>query len=347
MYPGQLTFDLLLGDVYRRLLSYPEQFREIVLANDPQGPVIVDEVQRLPELLNEIHWLIENKGYQFILSGSSPRKIIRRHVNLLGGRALRFELYPLSWCEIPQFDLVRAINHGLMPRHYDAENPQLLLSSYIGNYLESEIAAETRIRNVDVFARFLEKAAFSNGEIVNYTNIAADCRVSSPTVREYFQILVDTLLGDFVDPFRKKPKRRIVAAPKFYYFDIGIANALLKRSQLQPSSPQFGSAFEHFIYQELKAHRHYSTKSYTISYWRTSSGFEVDFILGDHQVAIEIKSTGNVTSRHLKGLNAFSEEYNVEKKIVVSLESAPRKVGNILILPWKDFLSRLWENQIM
>ncbi len=347
-YSTALYFDLLLSDVYRRLLNNPEQFRESVLTVNPRTPVIVDEIQKLPALLNEVHWLIENKKIQFILSGSTPRKILKQGVNLLGGRALRYQLYPLSFSEIPDFNLIKALNNGLLPRHYLAEDAGQLLDAYIGSYLEDEIVAETKIRNAETFSRFLNKAAFSNGEIINYTNIAADCGVSSPTIKEYFTILEDTLIGDFVPAFQKKPKRRTIAAPKFYFFDVGIVNTLLKRKSIEPGSINFGFAFEHFIFHELKTYSQYSGKKFPIHYWRTSSQFEVDFVLGDHEVAVEVKSTDNVNLKHTKGLNAFSDEYKMKSRIIVSLDPLPRTIGSgITVLPWREFLNRLWAGVII
>lgn len=345
---NSVYIDLLKSNEYRRYLNNPEQLRESLLLLEPNDPIIIDEIQKLPQLLNEVHWLIENKGYQFVLSGSSPRKLLRSGNNLLGGRALRYELYPLSYSEIPDFNLVRAINQGLMPRHYLSNNFRSLIDAYLGSYLEDEIVAESRIRNVDVFSRFLEKASFSNGEMINYTNIATDCGVSSNTVKEYYGILKDTLLGNFIEPFQKKPKRRTVGTPKFYLFDIGIANFLLKRRDIAEGSPEFGASFEHFIYHELKTYSHYSGKNYPIYFWRTTSQLEVDFILGDHQVAIEVKSTDNVQVKHTKGLKAFQEEYAVEKKIVVSLDTLPRLLENgIQALPWNLFLDKLWSGEII
>jgi predicted AAA+ superfamily ATPase len=347
-YPQSLVFDLLLSDLHRRLLNNPEQFREIVLASNPQSPVIVDEIQKLPMLLDEIHWLIENKKYQFILSGSTPRKIIKQGVNLLGGRALRYELYPLSFAELPDFKLIKALNNGLLPRHYLSDDVDHMVEAYIGNYLEDEIIAETKIRNAETFSKFLTKAAFSNGEIINYTNIATDCGVSSPTIREYFNILDETLIGNFVPAFQKKPKRRTVSAPKFYFFDVGIVNALLKRKPIQQGSVNFGFAFEHFIFHELKTYSQYSGKKYPIHYWRTSSQFEVDFVLGDHEIAVEVKSTENVNSKHTKGMLAFAEEYKLKKKIIVSQDNLPRNLDNgILVLPWQEFLNRLWAGEVI
>jgi len=346
-FPGHLYIDLLLSDVYERFSRKPELLREIVLAYKGPLPIIIDEIQRIPPLLNEIHWLITNHQTYFILSGSSPRKVLRSGANLLGGRAIRYELYPLISDEIPDFDLLRALNHGLLPRIYDASNPEKLLSAYIGSYLQDEIVAEAKIRNFPAFNRFLEVAAFSNGETINYSNIAADCGVSSPTIKEYFQILEDTLIGRFLPSFQKKPKRRVVQSPRFYFFDVGIANYLLKRKNIELQTENFGKAFEHFIYHELYAHSHYSDIHYPISYWRTSSGTEVDFILGDHDVAIEIKATNQVTNRHLKGLQSFADEYATGRLILVSTDPYPRKVGNCEILPWQSFLEMLWNGEII
>ncbi len=347
LFPNSLWFDLLLSDVFERLQRDPSQLREIALAAHVNTPIVIDEIQRIPELLNEIHWLIENKNIQFILSGSSPRKIIRSGANLLGGRALRYELFPLVSSEIPDFELLKALNNGLLPRHYLSKNPKKLISAYIGSYLRDEIMAEAKIRNISSFSRFLEVAAFSNGEIVNYTNIASECGVSSPTIKEYFQILEDTLTGRFLPSFQKRPKRRVILAPKFYYFDVGIANYLIKRGKIEMGSEAFGNAFEHFIYQEIYAHSSYSGLNYSIAYWRTASKIEIDFVLGDHEIAIEVKSTKNANSRHLKGLKSFSEEYSVKKSILISNDSHPRQIGNILVLPWDIFLQQLWNGDII
>ncbi|RLD56447.1 MAG: AAA family ATPase [Bacteroidetes bacterium] len=347
LYPDSLYFDLLLSDVFERLQRNPSLLREITLASKQSMPVIIDEVQRIPELLNEVHWMIVNKNIQFILSGSSPRKILRSGANLLGGRALRYELYPLTYKEIPDFDLTRALNNGLLPRHYLSKIPKKLISAYIGSYLKDEIMAEAKIRNIVSFSRFLEVAAFSNGEIVNYTNIASECGISAPTVKEYFKILEDTLIGRFLHSFQKKPKRRVILAPKFYYFDIGIANYLLKRKAIEQGSEVFGKAFEHFIYHEIYTHSSYSELNYPIKYWRTTSQIEIDFVLGDHEIAIEVKATEHANVRHLKGLKSFSTEYNVKKLILVSNDPLPRQLEDIEILPWEIFLDRLWAGEII
>lgn len=347
LFPKAPYYDLLLSGEFERLNRRPSLMREELLAAPVKGPVIIDEVQKIPSLLDEIQWLIVNHNISFILCGSSARKLKRGGGNLLGGRALKYSLYPLTFKEIPDFNLLHALNYGLIPRHYLASHPDRLLQAYLGDYLKEEIAAEALIRNVPAFARFLEAAAFSNGEMVNYRNIAGDCGVSAPTVREYFRILEDTLMAHFIPSYKKRPKRRVIQAPKFYFFDIGIANFLLKRKNIVQGSELFGRAFEHFILQELIAHRHYSGLEYEIAYWRTASGLEVDFILGDHQVAIEVKGVPEVKSHHTRGLRAFYEEYKPKKRIIVSLDPKPRLVSGIDILPFDVFLKELWSGKII
>ena len=350
MFPDSPRYDLLLSSEYGRLQLKPSLMLEEILANPPPKnvPVIIDEVQKIPQLLDDVQWLIVNKNIQFILCGSSSRKLKRAGANLLGGRALRYELFPLTYSEIPDFDLVRALNNGMLPRHYLSNKPELLLEAYVGEYLKEEIAQEAITRNIPAFSRFLEVAAFSNGETVVYKNIASECGVSTPTVKEYFDILEDTLIGNFVPSFQKRPKRRVVQSPRFYYFDVGLANFLLKRKSIVPKSESFGKAFKHFIYQELIAYSHYSGKKYPISYWHTTSDIEVDFILGDHEVAIEVKGVEQVDSHHTKGLVAFQEEYTTKKSIIVSLDKRPRQLSNgVLVLPWEHFLQKLWSGEII
>ncbi len=349
LFPHSPRYDLLLSSEYGRLQLHPSLMLEEILADPPVDvPVIIDEVQKIPQLLDDVQWLIVNKNIQFILCGSSARKLKRAGANLLGGRALRYELFPLVYPEIPDFDLIRALNNGLIPRHYLTNKPELLLESYVGEYLKEEIAQEALTRNIPAFSRFLEAAAFSNGQTVVYKNIASECGISSPTVKEYFDILEDTLIGNFVPSFQKRPKRRVVQSPRFYYFDVGLANFLLKRKNVVPKSEVFGKAFEHFIYQELMAHSHYSGLKYPISYWHTTSDLEVDFILGDHEVAIEVKGVEHVDSHHTKGLLAFQEEYIAKKSIIVSLDLRPRQLNNgVIVLPWEHFLQKLWSGEII
>ena len=349
LFPGSRYYDLLQSDEFERLVKKPSALREELTSPSAQldGPIIVDEVQKIPALLDEIQWLIVNRALSFILCGSSARKLRRGGGNLLGGRALRYQLFPLVSKEIPEFDLLRALNHGLLPRHYLADDPGRMIQAYVGEYLKEEIAAEAIVRNIPAFSRFLEVAAFSNGEIVNFTNIAAECGISAVTVRKYFEILEETLVGAFIPSFQKRPKRRVIQAPRFYYFDVGLANFLLKRGTIVTGGETFGKAFEHFIYQELTAHSHYSGLEYPLSYWRTASQLEVDFILGDHQIAIEVKGTDMVNDHHLRGLKSFCEEYPVKKAIVVSMDPRPRQMGAIEVLPWAVFLDQLWSGTLV
>jgi uncharacterized protein len=348
LFPGARYYDLLLSDVYQTLLLHPQQIREELLAagvngENQESPVIIDEIQKLPSLLDEIHWLIENRKIRFVLCGSSTRKLRRSHANLLGGRAVRYHLYPLVYPEVSDFEIVKALNRGMLPRHYQSRSARRLLQSYAGDYLQQEITAESLTRNIPAFGRFLEIAALGNGELLNYNNMAADCGVSAPTVKEYYRILEDTLIGSTVSSYRVRSKRRLIHAPKFYFFDVGIVGYLTRRGELQQGSELFGKAFEHFIYLELQAHCAYSEKFYPITYWRTSSGFEVDFILGNHEVAIEVKSADQIRSRHFSGIRAFMEEYTPAKAIIVSFDPVARRTDDgILILPWKEFLEKLW-----
>ncbi len=352
-FPDALYYDLLLASDFRRLLHDPGILRQECEAQDLTGatqtaPVIIDEVQKLPELLDEVQWLIVNRGLRFVLCGSSARKLKRGGGNLLGGRAVRLELHPLTWSEISDFSLERALNHGLLPRHYQADDPRPLLHAYVGDYLREEIYAESLVRNLPSFQRFLDVAALANGEIVNYATIAREVGVSAPTVRGYFEILTDTLLGIFVPAFQKRAKRRIVQAPKFYLFDVGVVNELAHQSQVLPGFMLFGKALEQFILQELRAHASYTGRRYPLAYWRTSSGFEVDFVLAQGMVAVEVKSSANPTADYLKGIRAFKEEFRAHRYLVVSLVAQARRTEDgIEILPWQDFLTQLWEGRVV
>jgi predicted AAA+ superfamily ATPase len=351
-FPDALYYDLLLAAEFRRLSANPGLLREECEAwnqthGKPSSPVIIDEVQKLPELLDEVHSLISRKGMRFILCGSSARKLVRRGGNLLGGRAVRLELLPLTSAEIPEFSLERALNHGLLPRHYLDDDPAPLLQAYVGEYLREEILAESLTRNLPAFQRFLEVASLSNGQVVNFSNIAREVGLSVPSIRSYFEILTDTLLGCWVPAWRKRAKRRVVESPRFYFFDVGLVNDLSRRGRLKPGSVEFGAAFEHFLFMEIRAHAGYRGNRYPIGYWRTSSGFEVDFILGDGAVAIEAKSTENPTSDHLKGLRVWREEQKSKRCILVSRAPRARKTDDgIEILPWQTFLKQLWNDEL-
>lgn len=348
LFPKVPYYDLLKSDVRMAFQLRPSLLREECGVLDDGSIVIIDEVQKVPALLDEVHWLIENKGLRFILCGSSARKLRRSGANLLGGRALRRVLFPLVSAEIPDFNLERALNHGMLPRHYLSANPQSRLQAYIGDYLQQEIVEESIVRRLEAFTRFLQVAALSNAEIVNYTNVAQDCGISAKTVKEYFTILEETMLGFFLPAFTRVVKRRVIQSPKFYYFDVAIPNHLLHRIPLQPGTDTYGHALEHFVIQELHAYLSYRQPNRQLCYWHTlDNKYEVDAVVGNAEVAIEIKSTSSVTSHDTKGLRAFNEEYPQAKLLLVSQEPRPRLLNGIEIWPVEQFLQRLWEDKFL
>lgn len=347
LFPNAIFYDLLKSDEYYRLMRRPQLLREELLSFDENTLVVIDEIQKIPALLDEVHWLIVNNGIRFILCGSSARKLKRVGTNLLGGRALSVSLFPLVSAEIPDFDLFHAINNGMIPRHYMSKNPQKRLEAYIGVYLKEEIQEEAVVRQLSSFNRFLDVAAQCDGEMINYTNIAQDCGVSAVTIKEYFNILEQTLIGYMIPAFTLTKKRRAITTRKFYYFDIGVVNHLLNRSNLQPGSIDFGHAFEHFMIQEIIAYLSYYDKREKLSYWRTAGGYEVDAIIGDARVAIEFKSSDEVQSKHTKGLKAFEEDFPEARKIIVSLDRNKRILNGIEVIPATEFLKMLWNGEIM
>jgi predicted AAA+ superfamily ATPase len=349
-YPGATWIDLLKTDEFARYAQRPALLREELLAQPGRPFVVIDEVQKVPALLDEVHWLIENRGARFVLCGSSARKVRRGAANLLGGRALRHELFGLVSAEIgPEFDPARMLNHGYLPRHYLGSAPGAMLRAYVDDYLKEEIAAEGLVRHLPTFSGFLQAAVLSDTELVNFASIARDCGASAPTVKEYFQILVDTLLGRWLPAYRRRPKRRVIQAPKFYFADVGVVNLLARRGPLQPGSELFGKAFENWVGHELTAYRAYRNTFDDLAYWRLASGIEVDFVIDAAEVAVEAKASANVHRDHLVGLRELAREYpRVKRRIVVSLESRPRRTEDgIDILPAVVFAERLWAGEIV
>lgn len=352
-FPLSIYYDLLKTDEFIRLSVAPHLLREelLSLSNEQlEHPVIIDEIQKIPMLLNEVHWLIENKKIGFILCGSSARKLKRGAANLLGGRAWRFNFYPLVYKEVNDFDLLQAMNRGLLPAHYLSNYSARMLRAYIGDYLTEEIQAEGLVRSLPKFARFMDLVGFSHGEMLNYANIARDCAIDAKTVKEYYQILVDTLIGYFIYPYYKKAKRELIqSVPKFYLFDMGVANYLSKTKISALKGETAGASFEHFILMEITAYLGLHELDNPIYYWRSKTGLEVDFILNDGNTAIEVKISSSPDMSDLKGLRAFCEDYQPRHALVVCL--APRKrllatINSTLIevLPWQDFLENLWSN---
>ncbi|MGD9039735.1 MAG: AAA family ATPase, partial [Desulfobacteraceae bacterium] len=310
-FPRAYWIDLLDYELFLSLSQRPKRLRQALEAQASKT-IVIDEVQKIPHLMDEIHWLIENKGFRFIMSGSSARKFRRGNVNLLGGRAWRFELYPLVTKELKELDLEKALISGLLPSHYLSTDSGMDLRAYVHDYLKEEIQAEALTRNLPAFSRFLHSAAITNGMLLNYSNAARESGVSVKTIREYYQILEDTLIGRQLLPWKKAKKRRLIETSKFFFFDTGIVSALLSYKSLTPGTREYGRAFEHFILQECWAYRHYSRLDFPITFWRTASGAEVDLIMGDAEVALEIKSSENAEEK-TKGLHLFHEEHRCKK----------------------------------
>jgi predicted AAA+ superfamily ATPase len=348
-YPRARWVDLLKADEFRRYLDAPERLREELVAENGPRLVVIDEIQKVPGLLDEVHWMIENRGTRFVLCGSSARKVRRGHANLLGGRALRRELHGLVSAEIgADFSLERMLNHGTLPRHYLAERPERMLESYVADYLREEVAAGGLVRNLPAFSGFLNAAALSDTEPVNFSTIARDCSVSSPTIKAYYDILADTLVGRWLEPYRKRPKRRRLMMPKFYFADVGVVNFLARRGRLRPGSPLYGKAFESWVHHELTAYGAYSGHRLDLSCWRLTTGAEVDFVVGELALAVEAKAAHRITSDHLKGLRELAADHpETGARIVVCLEERSRATEDgILVLPAAEFAARLWSGAL-
>lgn len=345
-YPEAIWIDLLFSENFIKYQQDPSRFRQELMAYPKtQKWVVIDEIQKIPALLDEVHWLLENSHFNFALCGSSARKLKRGHANLLGGRALKRELFGLTSNELGlEFDLVKMLNRGYLPRHLLEENYQDRLRSYCSDYLKEEIFSEGLVRNLPAFSTFLSVSSFSDTEQVEFSNIAQDVGVSAPTIRSYFEILEDTLIGQFVSAYRKRPKRRIQTSPKFYFFDVGVVNTLAKRKSVEPGSELFGKAFENWVFHELRSFKSYKSPDLEITYWKLSEGREVDFILNDLECAIEAKSSNKISDKHLKGLRELKKEHpRVKRRIVISTETVSRITEDkIEILSVQDFIKKLW-----
>lgn len=343
-FPEHERIDLLQSDVFGEYAARPSLLRERY--QDHRRMIIIDEVQMVPDLLHEVHWLIENRGSRFLMTGSSARKIRRKHANLLGGRAWRYTMHPLTFLETQGFDLEGVMVSGLLPPHFLSPDPIRDLRSYAADYLKEEIAAEAAVQSIPAFSEFLRVAALTSGELLNYTNVAREAGVSAKVVRSYFQILEDTLLGFRVASWRRSKTRRMIETEKFYLFDVGVANYLSRRTPRE-GTPEFGKAFEHYILMELKAYQAYRNPEMDIRYWRTSTGMEVDFILGEMDVALEIKGARRAHEGDLKGLTALLTDHKVKHPLLLSLEREPRKMGaKVRALPWAVFLRELWSGAL-
>ncbi|MBT9554996.1 MAG: ATP-binding protein [Myxococcales bacterium] len=336
------TYDLLHADVFARLSRRPSLIREELQPSDRL--IVVDEVQKLPSLMDEIHSLIESTNVRFVLAGSSARKLRRSHTGLMAGRARQRRLFPFISRELGPFDLQRALNTGLLPPIWLSDEPWQDLGDYVGEYLTEEIRAEALARNIEAFSRFLQTAALANSLQLNFESIASDAGVPARTVREYFALLEDTLVGYTLEPL-DMPPRKAVSHAKFYFFDNGVVNRLIGRREVVEGTDDFGRAFETFLCHELLAWRAYRQEDDPVRFWRTHNGDEVDFVIGDH-TAVEVKATTFATEKHLKGLSRLGGHLTLRRKILVSRDPTRRRIGDVDVWPWFQFLQALWADAL-
>jgi predicted AAA+ superfamily ATPase len=348
---GLIHIDLLKSQYYLRLSADPGELEQIIFSNnytEENSVVVIDEVQKVPSLLDEVHRLIEEKGIRFLLTGSSARKLKRGAANLLAGRAWTAELFPLTFDELKGegFDLERYLHLGGLPSVYTSSDPVEELDAYVHTYLYEELQAEGIVRKLTAFSKFLTVAALSNGEVLNYTKVASDCQIAASTIREYFSVLEDTLLGFSLHPWVKSKKRKATQTAKFYLFDPGVTHHISGTKSFDRNSNLYGKSFEQFIAMELRAFISYKRiKNTPLSYWRSTNGHEVDFLIGD-EVAIEVKSSKQISDRDLKGLKALQEEGLIDSFYLVSQDPVPRLKDGIFILPWDVFLTKLWAGEV-
>jgi len=342
--PDAKIYDLLDASVFQRLVRDPTLISQ---ETKPADVVVIDEIQKFPALLDEVQRLIVKRKQTFLLTGSSARKLRKGGANLLAGRAFQAWLLPLTSQEIPHFDLLTYLNTTGLPEFYGQADVREYLTAYVGTYLQEEIKAEALTRNLSGFIRFLEVVALCNGEEISYANISNDCGVAARTVEGYFGILDDTLIGFAVKPFLSTIKRKAITRAKYFLFDIGVVNSLTRRGRVEFKSELFGRLFEHFIALELRAFLAYHFIDLPLQYWRSTSHFEVDFIVGN-TLAIEVKGTDLVTDKHLKGIRALKEEGLIQTYAVVSLDSHERLTADgIHIWPWEIFLRKLWAGELI
>ncbi len=346
-FAGARFVDLLEADTFRALSFRPESLRESLTGREKV--IVVDEIQKLPSLLDEVQLLIDrNRALRFVLTGSSARKLRRGGANLLGGRARTRHLFPLVWPEYGAKELARVLEVGALPGVLASDEPHEDLAHYVGTYLAEEIRAEALARSIEAFSRFLAVASHSTGEQLNFTKVGNDAQVPPRTVREYFQVLVDTLVGYEVPPYGALATRKAVATSKFYFFDIGVAHALQGVKQAPKGSPAFGRALEHLVANELRAYLAYRRREEALTYYRTTSQLEVDFLVGD-RLAVEVKGTGRVAPADVRHLRALTEDVpSIERRVVVCTEPTRRRLeGDVEVLPVVEFLEELWSGALL
>lgn len=342
-YPDAIYLDLLEARLYNQLLADPGRL-ESFITDSLIRPVVIDEVQRIPELLNEVHRLIENRNITFVLTGSSARKLRRSGTNLLAGRALTYHMHPLCAAELGEdFKLESSLELGNLPSVSTEPDPHRYLKSYVSTYLDEEIRQEGLTRNVGAFARFLEAASFSQGSVLNITQTARECSVERKVVENYFNILEDLLIAHHLPVFSRRAKRKLIVHPKFYFFDAGVYRAIRPKGPLDKPEEIEGAALETLFYQELLAVNDSLDLGYQIFYWRTQDGREVDFILyGERGLwAFEIKRSGRYTRKDFAGLKAFLKDYPEARAVFIYGGERPMQEGNIEVLPAEQAISNL------
>ncbi|CAB1083467.1 FIG00550230: hypothetical protein [Olavius algarvensis Delta 1 endosymbiont] len=339
------VIDLLDSRYFLRLSSAPHELESLIEAA-PAKIVVIDEIQRVPELLNEIHRLIETQNLTFLLTGSSARKLRRGQANLLAGRLWVAGMFPLIHREIGDFDLSRYLQYGGLPAVYLSAYPEEELNAYANTYLKEEIMAEGLIRRLPPFSRFLKTMALANGEMINFTKLANDCQVPPSTVTEYVHLLEDTLVGFLLPAWTESKKRKAIRTGKFYFFDPGVTHMLAGTETLDRNSDLYGKSFEQFIFMELRAYLSYRRINTPLTYWRSKNGHEVDFLLGT-RTAIEVKATNKVAKNDFKGLKYLNEEGVFQDFILVSQDPVSTRTGNILAISWQKFLSDLWKDKFV
>ncbi|MBS0617169.1 MAG: ATP-binding protein [Spirochaetes bacterium] len=335
-----IFFDLLEDELFRTLLANPQQL-DGMIPKRHAGWVVIDEIQKIPALLDEIHRLIEKRGMRFVLTGSSTRKLRRSGVNLLAGRAFIKRAYPLTALELGNaFNLKKALQRGLLPRAYLKDDYHEYLNAYVAAYLREEVQQEGFVQNLGSFARFLEAAAFSQAQVVNVSKVAADCSVERKTVANFFQILDDLLLAHFLDVFSLRAKRRLLKSRKFYFFDAGVFKTIRPRGPLDIDSELNGQALETIVLQELTARNEYQALGYKLYFWHTQTHIEVDFILyGERGIkAIEVKSSARLRDDDFHGLSEFKKDYPQAELFMLYGGTSARFQHSVQVLPIADFL---------
>lgn len=345
-FPNAEYISLSAADVFRELSARPELIRQRL---SPQTSVlIIDEAQRIPEVFDEVQIMLDrNQALRVILTGSSARKLKRTGINLLPGRIWQKKLFPLVYPELGDARVLERLQRGSLPGIIDSQEYRQELKNYVGLYLDEEVRAEGLIRGVGDFSRFLTVAALCNCQQLNFTEIASDTGIKVNTVRAYFEILEDTLIGSLLPSFRKTKTRKAVATPKFYFFDHGIVNALLSHFEITEQSELYGKALEHLLFLEIRAYLSYRERDEELTFWRTHSKFEVDFVIGD-KIGIEVKASSRVTERDEKGLRALAEEIPLQRRIIVCNESYRRTSDTgVEIIPVRAFLEELWGDGVL